>query len=263
MSKFLVKTSEQIEILRLNNQLVSDTLAELALHVFPGVATIELDRIAEAFIRDHGAKPGFKGYEGFPYTLCVSVNDVVVHGFPSGYELRDGDIVSIDCGTYMHGLYGDSAFTFAVGEISSEATQLLRVTRESLELGIDAAVNGANTGDIGYAVQKHAESFGYGVVREMVGHGLGTNMHERPEVPNYGKKGHGAPLLPGMVLCVEPMITAGARHVYQEDDGWTIRTRDNSLAAHFEKAIAIQPDGIPLQLTSYEKIDKAIETVKR
>lgn len=257
----LVKSPEEIELLRLNNQLVSATLAELAVRVQPGVRTIDLDRFAEEYIRDHGAEPGFKGYEGFPYSLCVSVNDVVVHGFPSEYELREGDIVSIDCGTKMHGFYGDSAFTFAVGRISPEARQLLEVTRESLEKGIAAAVAGLRTGDIGSAIQSYTESFGYGVVREMVGHGLGRSMHERPEVPNYGRCGIGALLVPGMVLCIEPMITGGGRHVYQDTDRWTIRTVDRSLSAHFEKAVAVTAAGAADVLTSFDQIDKALATV--
>ncbi len=259
MRKVSIKTAEQIEILRLNNQLVSATLAELAPMIRPGVRTIELDRRAEEFIRDHGAVPGFKGFEGFPYTLCVSVNDVVVHGFPSEYELCEGDIVSVDCGTVLHGFYGDSAFTFGVGEVSQEASALLKATRESLDRAIAVAIAGNRTGDIGAAVQGFVEPLGYGVVREMVGHGLGRSMHEDPEVPNYGRAGNGKLLEAGLVICIEPMITLGRHAIFQERDGWTIRTRDHSLAAHFEKALAISPSGKPADvLTSFDLIDAAL-----
>ena len=190
MRSVSVKTDDEVEYLRQNNQLVASTLAYLATLIEPGVQTKVLDLRAEEFIRDHGAVPGFKGYEGFPYTLCISVNDVVVHGFPSDYCLQDGDIVSVDCGTVMHGYYGDSAYTFAVGEISQENKDLLRVTRESLDLAIEGITAGWRVGDIGATVQEHVERHGYGIVREMVGHGLGTDMHEQPEVPNYGRKGH-------------------------------------------------------------------------
>ncbi|PIE84379.1 MAG: type I methionyl aminopeptidase [Bacteroidia bacterium] len=256
--KPILKSAEEIEVLRKNNVLVAHTLATLAPMVRPGVKTIELDRLAEEFIRDHGALPGFKGYQGFPYTLCISVNDAVVHGFPGAYELKEGDVVSIDCGTILEGFFGDSAFTFAVGEISDAAQRLLDATRESLERGIAAIRKGARTGDIGYAVQSYVESFGFGVVREMVGHGLGRTMHEAPEVPNYGRRGHGKTLQPGMVICIEPMITAGKHRIYSDSDGWTIRTSDGSLAAHFEKAVAISADGTADVLTPYDEIDAAL-----
>lgn len=257
--KIKLRTPEEVEKLRANNLLVSKTLAALVPLVKPGVRTIELDRFAEAFIRDHGAVPGFKGYEGFPYTLCVSVNDVVVHGFPGEYELKEGDIVSVDCGTVLDGFYGDSAFTFAVGNISAENRQLLDVTRKSLELGIESAVVGNRVGDIGAAVQDYSESFGYGVVRELVGHGLGENMHEYPEVPNYGRRGHGVMLQAGLCICIEPMITMGSYSVYQDRDGWTIRTVDGANAAHFEKAIVVTGKGTPDVLTDYSLIDAALQ----
>ena len=256
--KITLRTAEEIEKLRTNNMLVSRTLAALAGMIRPGVRTIELDRFAESFIRDHGAVPGFKGYEGFPYTLCVSVNDVVVHGFPSEYVLREGDIVSVDCGTIKDGFYGDSAFTFAVGEISPENRQLLDVTRKSLELGIAEAVSGNRVGDIGAAVQDYSESFGYGVVRELVGHGLGTTMHEYPEVPNYGRRGHGVLLRPGLCICIEPMVTMGSHSVYQDRDGWSVRTLDGSNAAHFEKAIVVSDRGAAEELTDFAIIDEAV-----
>lgn len=253
-----VKTEVEIEKLRANNMLVAKTLAALAPKVQPGVKTIDLDKFAEGFIRDHGAEPGFLGYEGFPYTLCISVNDAVVHGFPGEYELQEGDIVSIDCGTKLDGFYGDSAFTFGVGEISAEDQQLLDVTRHSLELGIAEAKAGHRTGDIGFAVQEYAESFGYGIVREMVGHGLGRSLHERPEVPNYGRRGRGVLLRPGLCICIEPMITKGHHAIYQDRDGWTIRTVDRSRAAHFEKAVAITAQGEADVLTDFSLIDAAL-----
>lgn len=256
-----IKSAADIELLRANNVLVSKTLAALAPRVKPGVKTIELDAFAESFIRDHGAEPGFLGYSGFPYTLCISVNDAVVHGFPGDYELQDGDIVSIDCGTKIGGFYGDSAFTFGVGEISDTDRQLLDVTRRSLELGIAQARAGNRTGDIGNAVQDYAESFGYGVVREMVGHGLGRSLHERPEVPNYGRRGRGALLRPGLCICIEPMITQGDRAIYQARDGWTIRTMDKSKAAHFEKAVVITAQGGPDVLTDFSLIDASLSSL--
>lgn len=234
------KTQEEIELLRLNNDLVSRTLAEMAKIIQPGITTKKLDRVAEEFIRDNGAEPGFLGYGGYPATLCTSVNDEVVHGIPSTYELRDGDIVSVDCGTYLHGYYGDSAYTFTVGEVSPEVQRLLKVTKESLYKGVEVAIEGLRIGDIGYAIQSHAEAHGYSVVRELVGHGLGRDMHERPEVPNYGNRGRGPKLVSGLVICIEPMINLGKKHVYQEDDGWTIRTLDGKPSAHFELAVAVE-----------------------
>lgn len=253
-----IRTEEEIELLRQNNELVSKTLAEVAKIIRPGIATNALDRRAEEFIRDHGAKPGFLGYNGFPASLCISVNDTVVHGIPSSYELRDGDIVSVDCGTYLHGYYGDSAFTFAVGEVSAEVQRLLKVTRESLELGIEAAVENARVGHIGHAVQSHAERNGYTVVRELVGHGLGRNMHEDPEVPNYGLRGVGPKLRAGMVICIEPMVNMGSKNVYQDSDGWAIRTKDGKPSAHFEKAVAIR-NGRAQQLTTFAYIDEVLQ----
>ena len=244
-----LKTDEEIEILRENNLLVSRTLAEVGKHIKPGITTLKLDRIAEEFIRDHGAIPGFLGYNDFPSTLCISVNDAVVHGIPSNYCLKEGDIVSIDCGTLMKGFYGDSAYTFAVGGISAEAKKLLKVTKESLFKGIEQIKPGSRIGDISNAVQTHAESHGYSIVREMIGHGLGRKMHEKPDVPNYGKRGHGKKLESGMVICIEPMVNMGRREIYTEDDGWTVRTRDGKYSAHFELAIAIR-SGIKADILS-------------
>ena len=233
------KTEEEIEIIRRNNQLVSRTLAEVAKLIKPGVTTLELDKRAEEFIRDNGAVPGFLGYGGYPNTLCTSVNDQVVHGIPSDYALKEGDIVSVDCGTYMEGFYGDTAYTFPVGEVSDEMKNLLRTTKESLFKGIENAIDGKRIGDIGNAVQVHAEKAGYSVVREMVGHGLGKNMHEAPEVPNYGKRGRGVMIKKGLVLCIEPMINMGRKYIKQDKDGWTIRTIDGKPSAHYELAIAV------------------------
>jgi len=254
---FLAKTDEEVELLRLNNDLVSRTLAEVAKHIKPGVTTQKLDSIAEEFIRAHGAVPGFLGYNGYPATLCISVNDAVVHGIPSSYELREGDIVSVDCGTFLHGFYGDSAFTFPVGEVKPEVQRLLKVTRECLELGIEAAVAGGRVGDISYAVQSHAESNGYSVVRELVGHGIGRHMHEKPEVPNYGARGRGPKLVDGMAICIEPMINLGTKHVYQDLDGWTIRTRDGKPSAHFELAIVVRKDKAE-RLSTFKYIDEVL-----
>ncbi len=233
------RSEEEIEKIRRNNQLVSKTLAEVAKLIKPGVTTLELDKRAEEFIRDHGAVPGFLGYGGYPNTLCTSVNDQVVHGIPSDYVLKEGDIVSVDCGTYMEGYYGDTAYTFPVGEVSDQVMKLLHITKESLFKGIENAVVGKRVGDIGYAVQYHAENAGYSVVREMVGHGLGKNMHEAPEVPNYGKQGRGVKLNKGLVICIEPMINLGEKYIKQENDGWTIRTVDGKPSAHYELAVVV------------------------
>ncbi|MDY0077827.1 MAG: type I methionyl aminopeptidase [Bacteroidales bacterium] len=235
-----IKTEEEIEIQRESSLLVGKTLAEVAKHVAPGIKTIELDAIAEAFIKDHGAVPGFKGYGGFPGSLCISVNDQVVHGIPGNQVLHEGDIVSIDCGVLKNGFYGDSAYTFAVGQISEELQLLLERTKASLYLGIEQAVAGNRTGDIGNAIQSYTEGFGYGVVRELVGHGVGRKLHEKPEVPNYGRRGSGVKLKENMTIAIEPMINLGSRGVKQEADGWTIRTIDGKPSAHFEHDVAIR-----------------------
>ena len=253
-----LKTQEEIELLRENNLLVSATLAEVAKHIKPGITTLQLDAIAEKFIRSHGAVPGFLGYGGFPNTLCVSVNEQVVHGIPSDYALREGDIVSVDCGTIMKGFYGDSAYTFAVGRIEPEIQQLLDVTKEALYKGVAQAKAGNRVGDISAAVQEHAEKNGCSVVRELVGHGLGRNMHEDPEVPNYGARGRGPLLKEGMVICIEPMINLGTKYVVFERDGWTVRTRDCKPSAHFEFAVAIGKDGADV-LTDFSIIENALK----
>jgi methionyl aminopeptidase len=238
----VLKSPEEIEILRENAIIVSKTLAEVAKHIRPGVQTIELDRIAEEYIRSQGAVPGFKGYRGFPATLCVSVNEEVVHGIPGERVLINGDIVSIDCGCLKDGYYGDSAYTFAVGEISEEARLLLERTRESLFLAVEVAVAGKRVGDISSAVQDFVESFGYGVVRELVGHGIGRQLHEKPDVPNYGRRGSGIKLQEGLTICIEPMINMGTKNVTQASDGWTIRTADRLPSAHFELTVAVRKD---------------------
>lgn len=249
-----LKTKEEIEKLRVSNELVSRTLALVGQHIREGVTTAELDRVAEDYIVSQGAIPGFKGYGGFPSTLCISVNEVVVHGIPSDYSLRGGDIVSIDCGTIVNGFYGDSAYTFAVGEISKETQGLLRVTKEALYEGIAAAKIGGRIGDISNAVQLHAEKAGYSVVREMVGHGIGRHLHEDPQLPNYGRKGAGPKLTSGMVLCLEPMINMGKKEIIFEKDGWTIRTADRQPSAHFELCFAMTDQGVDV-LSTFKYIE--------
>ena len=251
------RTDKEIELLKQAALLVGKTLAEVGKHIRPGIRTIELDKIAEEFIRDHGAIPAFKGYEGFPGSLCISVNEQVVHGIPGSYELRDGDIVSVDCGTILDGYVGDSAYTFTVGEVSEEIKLFLQRSKESLYKGIEQAVAGNRIGDIGYAVQSYVEHYGYGVVRELVGHGVGRKMHEDPQVPNYGKRGTGIRLSEGMVIAIEPMITLGNRNIFQEKDGWTITTRDRKPAAHFEHDVAIR-NGKADILSSFEWIEQEI-----
>ncbi len=250
-----LKTLEEIEILRENAILVSKTLAEVGKIVAPGVTTKALDKRAEEFIRDNGAVPGFLGYGGFPSTLCISVNDVVVHGFPSDYELKEGDIVSVDCGTIYKGFYGDSAYTFPVGEVDKETACLLKTTKEALALGAQHAIDGNRIGDIGYAIQSYCENRGFSVVRELVGHGIGRDMHEDPLVPNYGKAGSGKRLKEGMVICIEPMINAGKKDVYEQDNGWGIATSDGKKSAHFEWTVAVRKGKADI-LTTFDYIDK-------
>ena len=253
-----IKTDEEIELLRESNLLVGKTLGEMAKHIRPGVSTLELDRIADEFIRSHGAVPGFLGYGGFPNSLCISVNDVVVHGIPSAdCVLKEGDVVSIDCGTLKNGYYGDSAYTFEVGRVDDEIHRLLVTTKESLYKGIEKAVAGLRIGDIGHAIQSYCESAGFSVVRELVGHGVGKNLHEDPQVPNYGRTGQGIKLKEGMVIAIEPMINLGERHVYIEEDGWTIRTRDRKPSAHFEHTLAIRKHGVDI-LSSFDFVEQEL-----
>ena len=253
-----LKTDEEIELMRAANQLVGRTLAEVAKIIAPGVSTKALDKRAEEFIRDHGATPAFLGYQGFPGSMCISVNDQVVHGIPSHKTiLQEGDIVTLDCGTKLAGFTGDSAYTFAVGEISEEVHKLLKTTKESLYVGIEQAVAGNRTGDIGYAVQRYCEARGYHVVRELTGHGIGVNLPESPEVPNYGKRGTGTELRNGMCICIEPMINIGSKNVVQERDGWTIRTKTRKPSAHFEHCVAIR-DGKADILSSFDFIAEVL-----
>ena len=234
-----LKTDEEIELMRAANQLVGKTLGELAKHIVPGVNTLQLDKIAEEFIRDNGAVPAFLGYGGFPNSICASVNEQVVHGIPSSKTiLKEGDIISVDCGTVLNGFVGDSAYTFCVGEVDPKVKALLKATKESLYLGIQHAIEGKRLGDISHAVQSYCESKGYSVVRELVGHGIGRKMHEEPEVPNYGRPGCGPLLRSGMCICIEPMINMGSKNVAFEKDGWTVRTKDRKCSAHFEHCIA-------------------------
>lgn len=250
-----LKNAEQIELIRQSCNVLSETLASVASMIKPGMTTLEIDKYAEDFIRDNGGVPSFKNYHGFPFTCCISVNDAVVHGFPTSKELRDGDIVSVDVGVFMNGYHGDSAYTFAVGEMSDEVRRLLKVTKESLYLGIEKAVAGNRIGDISAAVQEYTErKFGYGVVRELVGHGLGKSLHEDPQVPNYGKRGSGAKLQEGMVIAIEPMINLGVRHIIHDEDGWTIRTSDGKPSAHFEHTLAVKKGKADI-LSSFKQIE--------
>jgi methionyl aminopeptidase len=253
-----IRTAEEIEKIRESNLLVSKTLAEVAKWIKPGITTEKLDQIAETYIRDHSGVPGFLGYQGFPKTLCISVNNQVVHGIPSAYRVREGDILSIDCGVLKNGYYGDSAYTFEVVEVKQEIRHLLDVTKASLFKGIEVAFAGNRVGDIGYAVQEFCENEGFSVVRELVGHGLGTQLHEPPEVPNYGRRGKGPKLKAGMVICIEPMINMGRKEIVQESDGWTIRTSDRKPSAHFELAIAVQKEKADI-LSTFDYIEEVLK----
>ena len=255
------KTDEEVELIRESSLLVGRTLAEVAALIKPGVTTLQLDAVAEEFIRDNGAEPGFKGYGGFPNTLCASLNEAVVHGIPNDRPLENGDVISLDCGVLKNGFYGDSAYTFEVGEVDPEIQKLLSVTKECLTLAIEQAVTGKRIGDIGAAVQTHAEANGYGVVRELVGHGLGRELHEAPEVPNYGRRGNGPRLVDGMVLAIEPMINLGTREVLTDTDGWTIVTKDRKVSAHFEHDIVVRKGKADV-LSSFVEIEKVINKTK-
>ncbi|MDQ3112017.1 MAG: type I methionyl aminopeptidase [Bacteroidota bacterium] len=252
------KTKEEIELIRLSSLLVGRTLAAVAQEIKPGVTTAAIDKIAETFIMDNGGKPAFKGYRGFPGTLCMSPNAQVVHGIPGKYELREGDIISVDCGVVMNGFYGDSAFTFPVGEVKPEILKLLRVTRESLYKGLEKGIAGGRIGDISEAVQSHAEKNGFSIVRELVGHGVGKHLHEEPEVPNYGKKGSGPKLGEGLVIAIEPMVNMGKKNIRQERDGWTITTGDGMPSAHFEHTIAVGINKADI-LSSFEEIEQVLK----
>lgn len=259
--KIFLKTEDEIELMRQANQLVGKTLGELAKHIKPGVTTLQLDKIADEYIRDHGAIPTFKGFPNpyggpFPASICTSVNEIVVHGVPNAETiLKDGDIISIDCGTLLNGFCGDSCYTFCVGEVSDELRKLLRVTKDSLYLGIEQAVAGHHLGDISSAVQEHCESNGYGVVRELTGHGIGREMHEDPPVPNFGRRGNGTMLKESMCIAIEPMITMGKRDIGLMPDRWSIRTRDGKPAAHFEHTIAVRKGKAEI-LSSFEEVER-------
>lgn len=239
----IIKTEKEIDLMRQAGKIVAETLLLVEKKVKPGVTTAELDRIAEEFITKHGAKPSFKGLYGFPASLCISVNEQVVHGIPGGYVLKDGDIISVDCGAEINGFHGDAARTFAVGEISEEARRLITVTEESFFKGVEAAVIGNRLSDISHNIQKHVEANGFSVVRDFVGHGIGRNLHEDPEVPNFGMPGRGPKLREGMVLAIEPMVNVGDCKVLTLSDGWTVVTKDRKLSAHYENTVAILPDG--------------------
>jgi len=252
------KTEEEIELVRKSSLLVAKTHAEIAGLIKPGITTLALDKIAEEFIRDNGGVPAFKGYGGFPNTLCMSPNEQVVHGIPNDRFLKNSEILSVDCGVVMNGYYGDSAFTYEVGEVAKDVKELLKITRESLYKGIEVAVAGNRIGDIGYAIQNHAEKNGFTVVRELVGHGVGVNLHESPEVPNYGKRGRGVKLHEGLVIAIEPMINMGVKEINQLNDGWTIKTADLKPSAHFEHTIVVRKGKAEI-LSSFDYIDKVLK----
>lgn len=253
-----LKSDEEIELLRISNQIVAKTLAEVAKIIAPGVSTEQLNKVAEEFIRDNGAVPGFLGYGGFPKSICTSINDQVVHGIPSENSvLENGDIISVDCGAFINGFHGDSAYTFCVGDVKPEIVDLLRTTKESLYKGIEQAQEGRRLGDVGAAIQQYCEQRGYSVVREMIGHGVGRKLHEAPEVPNYGRKGNGIMLKSGMTIAIEPMINLGTRNLLFEKDGWTTRTVDRKVSAHFEHSIAIRRGKADI-LSSFEYIEQVL-----
>ncbi len=253
----IIKSDEEIELMRQSNLLLGKLHAELARHLKPGIKTIELDKIAYEFILDHGGRPSFLNYRGYPNTLCISVNDVVIHGIPGDYVIKEGDLVSIDCGIELNGYHSDSAFSYAVGEVSPEVWELMKRTKEALYKGIEQARPGNRVGDIGYAIENYVKQFGFSVVREMTGHGVGRYLHEDPAVPNYGRRGHGKRLKPGMTLAIEPMINMGKSDIYIEKDGWTVRTVDGKPAAHYEHSVAITKNG-PDILSTFKYIYEAI-----
>ena len=258
-STIFYKTAEEIELIRVNCLLVCSTLAEVAKELKPGVSPQFLDKLAEDFIRSNGGSPGFKGYRGFPATLCFSANDVVVHGIPTKTEVKEGDIISVDCGVSMNGFFGDAAYTFLVGDVKPEVVNLCRATNESLYRGIKASILNNRIGDIGYAIQSYVEtSLGYGVVRDLVGHGIGRNLHEAPDVPNFGTRGRGAKLKEGLVIAIEPMVNLGVKDVVQLNDGWTIVTRDRKPSAHYEHTIAVTSKG-PDILSDHMRIEEEIK----
>ncbi len=251
------KTEEEIELIKDSSLLVAKTHAEIAKFIKPGVTSIFLDKIAEEFINDNGGKPAFKGYNKFPNTLCVSPNEEVVHGIPNDKPIKSGTVLSVDCGVLKNGFYGDSAFTFEVGETKEDFKNLLKVTRDSLYKGIEKAISGNSIGDIAFAIQSHVENNGYSVVRELVGHGIGRNLHESPEVPNYGKRGNGLKLKSGLVIAIEPMVNYGNKDIFQLSDGWTIKTRDMLPSAHFEHTVLVKNDKAEI-LSSFDYVDEVL-----
>lgn len=255
----ICKTNDEVELMRQSALLVSKTMTEMASVLKPGITTLYLDKIIGDMIRDHKAIPSFLNYHGYPFNSCLSVNDVVVHGFPNKSELKEGDIISIDIGVILNGWHGDHAYTFAIGDPGPEVMTLINVTKESLYKGIEKAITGNRIGDIAFAIQEHTEKkHGYGVVRELVGHGLGKNMHEDPQVPNYGKRGSGAKLKDGLVLAIEPMINLGKKEVFTEDDGWTVRTKDGKPSVHFEHDVCVRKNKADI-LSDYKPIEEAEE----
>ena len=261
MSKIYYKSLDEIELIRESSLLVSKTLAEVAKIIGPGVTTNQLDKLAYEFINDNGAIPAFLNYNGFPNSLCISPNEQVVHGFPSDYVIKEGDLISVDCGVIKNNYFGDSAYTFSIGEVDAEKQKLIEVTKRCLELGIEKAVVGMRTGDIGFAAQQHAEDNGFGVVRELVGHGVGVKLHEKPEVPNYGKRGSGPKLEEGMVIAIEPMINAGVAGIMFHKDGWTVTSKDNKPSAHFEHTVAIKKGQADV-LSTFSLIEKVLQQKK-
>lgn len=251
------KTKHEIELIRESSLLVGKAIAEVAKLIRPGITTGKLDHTGEEFIRDNGGTPSFKNYKGYPFAACISVNDAVVHGFPNGKELKEGDIISFDIGVYKNSFHGDSAYTFAIGDPGQEVLQLMKITKESLYKGIEKAVSGNRVGDISYAIQEHCEKINkYGVVRELVGHGLGKHLHEDPQVPNYGKRGSGAKMKEGMVIAIEPMVNLGVKEVWYDDDGWTVRTKDGKASAHYEHTVCVQKGKADV-LSSFAEIEVA------
>ncbi|KQS41664.1 type I methionyl aminopeptidase [Pedobacter sp. Leaf194] len=261
MSKIYYKSLEEVELIRASSLLVSETLAEVAKIIGPGVTTNQLDKLAYEFISDNGAIPAFLNYNGFPNSLCISPNEQVVHGFPSDYVIKEGDLISVDCGVIKNNFFGDSAYTFSIGVVDDEKRRLVEVTRKCLDLGIEKAVAGMRIGDIGFAIQQYAELNGFGVVRELVGHGVGVKLHEKPEVPNYGKRGSGPKLEEGMVIAIEPMINAGVAGVNFHSDGWTVTSKDNKPSAHFEHTVAIKKGEADV-LSTFSLIEKVLQQKK-
>ena len=256
----IYKTHEEAELIRQSCLLVNNTIAEIAKNIKPGVSSLYLNDLAEQYIRDHGAVPSFKNYHGFPYACCMSVNDAVVHGYPTDAPLKEGDILSVDVGVFQNNFHGDSAYTFALGSVSNEVKNLMKVTKESLYKGIEKAILGNRVGDIAFAIQEYTErKNGYGVVRELVGHGLGKDLHEDPQVPNYGKRGSGPKLNEGLVIAIEPMINMGKRYVYTAKDGWTVKTKDGKPSAHYEHTVCVRKDKADI-LSSFETIEQAEKT---